>query len=388
MTRPYRVVAAVTLVPVLAVLAVTAVRPQILAVGRATTVEDFGAYWTAAVVNLRGGNAYVPANLAPLQAEIEPGRPEPLPAWSPPWTSAALAPLTPLPFAAARWVWLFVQLGTVLAAVTGLWRLYGGPPDRLATAWAAALLWYPTLQTLGLGQHSSLVLLGVAGWVCCLAAGRPVLAGLFLGLVLVKPQNLHLLGLLVAVWAIDKRAWSFAAGGAATAVVLTAGAVLPNPEVFAQYSEALANRPPSQMVTPTVGTLLRVAFGPDRFWLAFVPAVAAAAWGVWYYARNRARWEWPERLTVVLFVSYLASPYGWVYDQVLFLVPLTQVLALAARHRSRWLTPALVVVAVLTGVCLAMNAVGFQEAAFVWFAPLGLGLYLGAMSRVTSRTGP
>lgn len=376
MKRPYLVVSAITFVPVVAVLAVAAVRPTVLAVGRATTVEDFGAYWTGTVINLRGGNAYDPAALAPLQAEIEPARLAVLPAWSPPWTFAALAPFAPLDYPAARWVWLFVQLGTVLTATTVLWRTYGGPPDRLVWAWAAALLWYPTIQMLGLGQHSSLVLLGVAGWVAGLAAGRGFLAGLVLGLVLVKPQNLHLLGLLAAVWAVDRRAWAFVAGGLLSAAALTAGAVLPNPAVFSQYLDALTHRPPAENVTPTVGTLLRMAFGVERFWLAFVPAAATEVWGLWYYWRNRAGWNWPAKLPVVLFVSYLTSPYGWVYDQVLFLVPLTQVLAVSATRRPAALMPVLAAVAFIAALCLGLYSAGFQEFTFVWLAPTALLLYL------------
>lgn len=378
MTRPYLAVAGLTIVPLVTVLAVGALRPGALAAGRATTVEDFGAYWTGTVVNLRGQNAYDPGTLAPLQAAIEPDRPAVLPAWSPPWTFAALAPFAPLDFATARWAWLFVQLGTVIGSATALWRLYRGPDDRLVWSWALALLWYPTVQMLGLGQHSSLVLLGVVGWLACLAGGRGFVAGLFLGLVLVKPQNLHLLGLLTAVWALDRRAWGFLAGGLLSAAVLTAGAAGPNPAVFAQYRDALTGRPPAEMVTPTLGTLLRLAFGPERFWLAFTPAVAAAVWGLWYYRKHRAKWDWPTRLPLVLFVSYLTSPYGWVYDQVLFLIPLIQVAAGAARKGRTALLAVVAVTAAVTAACVILFAAKVQEFSFVWLAPLALVLYLAA----------
>jgi hypothetical protein len=91
-------------------------------------------------------------------------------------------------------------------------------------------------------------------------------------------------------------------------------------------------------------------------------------------------------LPVVLFVSYLTSPYGWVYDQILFLVPLTRLLALATARRPAGVTPTLGVVAAITAVCLALNAAGFQEFTFIWLAPLSLGLCLLAPGAIAPRS--
>jgi hypothetical protein len=82
-------------------------------------------------------------------------------------------------------------------------------------------------------------------------------------------------------------------------------------------------------------------------------------------------------LPVVLFVSYLASPYGWVYDQVLFLVPLTQLLAVASRKQPGWFVPILAGSVGLTGICLGLHRAGFREVTFAWLAPVTFLLYLG-----------
>ncbi|MDY3555841.1 glycosyltransferase family 87 protein [Gemmata sp. JC717] len=387
MKQPYAAIAAGTIVAVGVVLLVASVRPEALSVGRIARVEDFGAYWTGTVINLGGNNAYDPNNLAPLQRAIEPDRPTPLPAWSPPWTFAVFTPLAGLPFPAARWVWLIVQLGTVFGTLTALWRVYNGPNERLSVALTLGLLWYPTLQTLGLGQHSSLVLFGVVGWLAGLSAGRPALAGALLALVLVKPQNWHLVGSLVAIWAVSNRAWQMIAGIVGGSILLTAVAMVPNPLVFEQYREALTARPPSEMIPPTLGTLLRLAFGPERFWLAFVPAVGAQVWGIRYYFVNRHHWVWADRLPILLLVSFMTSPYGWVYDQILFLVPLAHVFATATARRPKAVAPMLMVVTGVTTVCLAMNAAKYQEFTFVWLAPLTLVLYCWG-TRLAKRTAP
>lgn len=375
MRRPLVVVGLGTALAIGGVFLLAACAPEVLRTGHTMRVEDFGAYWTGTKVNLAGHDAYAQDNLLSLQQAIEPHRTEPIAAWSPPWTFAAFTPLAPLDFATARWVWRFVQIGTILAAVTVLWRVYRGNPDRLIWVWFAALVWYPTLQTLGLGQHSNLVLLGVTGWIVGLACGWPFTAGALLALTLVKPQNVYLVGLLAVVWVLDRRAWRAAAGGVFGAVLLSAIAMAPNPTVFQEYSAAITSRPPTTALPPTLGMLLRVVFGERHFWLLFVPQVIGVGWVLWYYARHRRGWDWVERGPLVVLVSCLTSPYGWMYDQVLFLIPLVAVLA-PASHRPSGVFRGVTVVAGLTAVCLALHGAGLREITFVWHAPMCLVLYL------------
>jgi hypothetical protein len=107
----------------------------------------------------------------------------------------------------------------------------------------------------------------------------------------------------------------------------------------------------------------------------FVPPLAGAVWAVWYFAHNRANWNWTERTPVIILVSCITSPYGWMYDQVLFLVPLMAIFARVAHHPSGAFR-VIAVVAGLTALCLAQHAAGFREVTFVWHAPACLLLYL------------
>lgn len=374
MTRPYHIVAVGTLVAVGGVFAVSATEPRLLRAANTMRVEDFGAYWVGTRVCLAGQNPYAEANLLPPQREIDPTRRDVFPLWSPPWTFAALAPLAPLDFPVARWVWRFLQVASILAAVTALWRVFGGPPDSLIRAWFAAILWYPTFQAVGLGQFSNLVLIGLVGWLAGLGAGRPLVAGVFLSLTLVKPQNLYLVGLLAIVWVLHRREWRAAAGAVVGTAVLTTVALIPNPEVFGNYLDAF-KKPPAEFLPPTLGMVLREVFGREHFWLSFVPPVAGLIWLARYYARHRREWDWTERGPLVVLVSCVTSPYGWVYDQVLLLVPLTALLARAGA-RPNGAFRGMLCVAALTGVCLAMHGAGFREMTFAWFAPLCLGVYI------------
>lgn len=377
MKRPYAVVVAGTALAAAGVIVIAFVRPELLRTSNTMKVEDFGAYWTGTKVDLAGANAYDGDNLLALQQQIEPERTRPVPAWSPPWTFAAFAPLAPLDFGIARWLWRFIQMGTLFAAATALWRVYRGPPEKLIWVWATALMWYPTLQTLGLGQHSNLVLAGVVGWLACQSAGRSFASGAFLALVLVKPQNVYLLGLLIVVWMVHRRKWSVAAGAVVGTAVFTLATLALNPAVFRDYITAITTRPPSNTVPPTLGMLLRLLFGDAQFWLMFVPPLAGVAWAMWYYIRNRMTWDWAERAPVIIMVSCITSPYGWMYDQVLFLVPIVSIMARAAYSPSGLMRVMGVVVG-LTALCLMLHGAGLRELTFVWHAPLCLALYLAA----------
>jgi hypothetical protein len=116
---------------------------------------------------------------------------------SPPPLAWAVAPLTALPYTVALGVWTVVLLGALVLA----WRLAapGAGPARLIYV-AAAIGWLPVIYALQLEQPGLVVALGVAACYALLRANRPVLAGVALGALALKPQLAFLvpLALLVA----------------------------------------------------------------------------------------------------------------------------------------------------------------------------------------------
>jgi hypothetical protein len=375
MQRPFALIGVGTLLAVGAVFAADAAKPGRFASPGTMQVPDFGAYWVGAKLNLAGRDPYSEANLLPLQREIEPGLAEAFPLWSPPWVFALLAPLAPLDFSLARWIWRFLQIATLLASATALWRTYRGKQESIIWAWFAALAWYPTLQMLGIGQFSNLVLLGLAGWTAGLAAGRRFTAGMFLTLTLVKPQNLYLFGLLAVVWIVHRRQWRVAAGAAAGTLILSAIIGIPNPGIFEQYLNTFRTRSVGHFLPPTLGMHLRLLFGEEHFWLSFLPPLFGLAWAARHYWRNRREWSWPEQGPLVVLVSCATSPYGWIYDQVVFVLPMMALLAAASRHPAGLSRGVMAVVGLAT-LCLLLHSAGCKEVTFVWLAPTCLITYL------------
>ena len=337
-------------------------RPGIVPPKLAHTVEDFGAYWCAAKVWQSGGNPYDAETLRPLERAIDPTRAEPIITWSPPWAISLVAPFTAFEFPTARWLWMLAQLVGVAGCTAVIWRQYGGSPDRVGVAWLLAFTFYPTLQLNALGQMSVLTLMAITGFLAW-DERRPFTAGACLALVLVKPHNAIPFGIAFLIGAVWHRKWRCVVGGVMTVAVWTAVIFAVNPESFTVYRDAMTANPPGMMKPPTLGTYLRMALGAEHsLWPQFVPTVTAAVWAGWYAWEYRRYWNWFDRAPALLFASVLGSPYGWVYDSVVLLVP---ILAVAARGVTRPLTW-LVGYFAVTGFCVFGYAMGWEEVTFVW----------------------
>lgn len=344
---------------------------------RLLRVEDFGVYWAATVLHLRGENPYDPDLLLIEENKIRSKRESVLMARSPPWALALLYPVASFNFATARFLWLLLTLLGLLVAVLALSELYLVPKTIIPLVCALAVVNFPTIQMIALGQLSIFSLLGTVGFLAW-HQRRPLVGGACLALLLVKPQNMLVLLLVGLLWLLDRRQGKVLAGGLLGGALLTALALLPNPSVFSQYHHLMTASPPTVWYPPTPGTLIRLALQTDAIWPAFIPAFLGVGWGVWYYLRHRAAWAWSERAPTLLFATYLCTPYGWVYDQVVFLVPLVAVAA--AVGRSTWLSRGLVVLYLgLTVLEFLINRANLGEFPHIWLAPTWLVIYLVAM---------
>jgi hypothetical protein len=138
---------------------------------------------------------------------------------SPPPLAWLIVPLTAFGPAGAFYIWLAGSLAATVAA----WWLAAPGSDWTRTLWLlGALAWYPVLYCLSLGQPAPLVLLAVAACWRLGEAGKAYLAGLVLGLSVIKPQ----LAIAVPAVLLVAGRWRIAAAWAATAAVLGAISLL------------------------------------------------------------------------------------------------------------------------------------------------------------------
>lgn len=347
-------------------------------------VEDFGTYWAAARINRVGGNPYSINEIRPLDLAIDPDRKEILLPLNPPWVMGLILPFGLLDFQPARLLWLLIQIGLMAFCAGALWRLQGGPEERLSLAWLLCFSFFPTLQLLGLGQVSVLILTGVVGFVL-LEKEQPFGAGVVAALTLVKPQLPALFWVAVGLWCLERRRWQILLGAGSMFLVMTLTAWICNPRVFADYRTMWAANPAARWFPPTPGSFMRLLLGPDQFWLNFVFPCLGLVWVVWYYLSRRRDWNWAAQLPPLMLACFLTTAYGWAYDQVILLPALLQGAIWALERSPGVRILALTVYLALTGLAVWMNVAQYDELWFFWIAPALLAGYLLLKPRGESR---
>jgi hypothetical protein len=352
--------------------------------------DDFVEYWCAGWLNLQGENPYNPVRMYQLEQDIGWDIGQAVMMWNPPWTLSLAMPLGLLPWRVAQIVWLFVKLAALAYCADRLWRYYAGPPARVWIGWTITFTFFPTLVALNVGQISPFLLLGATLFLILERAGLGFWAGFACVLLSVKPHLAYLFWLAVGLDAVFNRRFAIVLGGLSGGVAASLWPLLENPVVFGQYFAALRDHPPAQWMSLTGGTLLRLAFGSEHFWLQFLPPAVGFAWFAFSWAAHRRRWDWGERLPWLLFVSFVTAPYGaWPYDLVLLLLPMLRLAArLAAEREGAGSAVALLGFVAVNAAMIGLNVAEVYSVWFAWVAPVLLVLALVVEQRLSPRPHP
>jgi hypothetical protein len=198
--------------------------------------NDLRLAYGAALVGLRDGYGHL-YDLAAQKAAIESLGPgfNPQPFISPPPLVWLVTPLVALPFNAALAIWTVVLLAALLMA----WHLLA-PPGRLTKAAHLVLLLglFPVAFGVMVGQPGGLVAAVVATSWWLMRQERPVLAGLVLSLIVIKPQ----LALLVPLCLLASgRAKTFGSWLAASAFIGLIALGMLGSDGVARYLAVLAD---------------------------------------------------------------------------------------------------------------------------------------------------
>ena len=241
---------------------------------------------------------------------------------SPPPVAWLALPFTLLPYPVAYWSWSAL----LLLALVGTWYLAAPGAGRLRIIHlVAALAWLPVIYALQLGQPGILIGCGVAGSFYLLRSGRPFVAGLALGVIVLKPQ----LGFLLPVaLLVAGRYRAFAGAVTAIGLLAIASALAIGPGGIATYQERLSfaasvavNR--ELTLAPYIGDLTATR--------AAQAAIAIWALALAYRFRRRSP-EWVY--TAALVGGLAASPYLHIDDLVI--LGLAGWLCLRSPDRPAW----------------------------------------------------
>jgi Glycosyltransferase family 87 len=310
--------------------------------GLSHPVYDFVEYWTAAHLLVSHHNPYSLGEMFQAEKSLGMYQSVPLMFLSPPWVLALLAPLG---FAKSYVIAWFAWTGVLVAAIAMSSRLlmdvYFGElcipevSDKASYRALFAFTFYPILLSLKFTQTAPLMLLGVAGFIYFENRRRPVWAGIFLSLTLIKPHLTYLLWIALLLWSWRQRRWKTLTSTILFTVFLTVLTLPFDPHVIQHYRE-LATGPYMEIYPSGVtGGIRKLLGGIGTFWIEFVPPLIGLVWFANHWRRHRGSWSWTDRLPMLITVSVVTSAYGWLFDQSLLVLTVIYLAAQATRSFGR-----------------------------------------------------
>ena len=251
--------------------------------------------------------------------------------WTTPYplpTFVLLLPFALFPPRVAQPLFAATEIAVVLAAVVALSRAILAVPRRdapLAVAFVAAS--QPLWVLIAGGNASGFAASFFAFAVATLLSGGPVLAGVLLTGILLKP-HLFLVGVpaLVAASAVADRRRLLLAAGASAAVLLGVTFAL-EPGWVGEWLREASRLQDSSASNATGWTIARPLLGDFRPVSAALTLVVVLAFAAWWI---RVRPPLALGVAAAMPVSVLIAPHGWSYDYIALLPTLVVAVAFAS----------------------------------------------------------
>jgi Glycosyltransferase family 87 len=331
--------------------------------------KDFVEYWAAEQGLVHKANPYDPRVVLDFEraAGFRLIRPE---FWySPPPALVFALPLGFLSATTGLIVWTILQFTCLSASLWQLWRLHGRPDTLLPLL---GFLFAPAVICLEAGQISIFFLLGMVLFLS-FHRSRPFLAGIALLPCILKPHLFLPFALVLLVWIVRTKSYPILTGFLA-AFLAGCAIVLPfDPGAWSQYTQLMRNGDMMNEYIATLSVTLRFIVDRHAAWLQFVPAGLACAWAVKYFWTQKQQWQWMNQGLLVLAVSTMCAPYGWLFDEsVLLPVVLSAALRVHAAGRPLW-PIGLAAAAALVEVQQSVNV---MSPFYLWTTPAWLACYL------------
>lgn len=310
-----------------------AVAALIVGVALSRPQRDFIEYWTVAHLFVGGHNCYSLPEVFRFEQALNWPEPLPLIPLNPPWLLPLLAPLGFLQSYVLGWIlWTAVMTGAFVLSSLLLMNLYAADvrlPEISNSFTTRALFifsFYPVILSVRFAQISGLILLGIVGFLWLRRKGHRAFAGSVLALTALKPQLVYLALLAAAVDCWRTRSPRTVLGFLWPIGLLIGLVAVINPSTFRAYLD-LAGGPYSHLYPSAAGAILRLPFGTaNTFYLQFLPVLFGLAWLALYLNRQIAI-DLEHAMPMLIGVSVLTTPWGWLFDQALLAVPVVALFA-------------------------------------------------------------
>jgi Glycosyltransferase family 87 len=331
---------------------------------RAVVVKrDYITYWATGRQLVHHANPYDPAALEALERGVGFTGGAAYFMRNVPWALPLALPLGYFSPQAAALPWSLLMLGLLIASVHMIWKMVGRPGTHLE--WLG-YCFPPALDCVILGQTSILMLFGLALFLR-LRRSHSFAAGAALWFCSLKPHLFLPFAAVLLAWVVVSRSYGVLAGAATSMAASAVLTTLIDPSAWRDYAHYMRTSVITHEFTPCLGDVIRDSVSPSAEWLAFVPAALGCAWALAWFWPRRHVWDWMDDGSLLMLVSLLVAPFGWVFDQTL---AIPAVLLGAARNHSRWLLGALAAIYLL--IEFQVNRFEFHSKTYLWIAPAWL----------------
>lgn len=239
-----------------------------------------------------------------------------------------VVPLALLPPRNAFILWGVVsQVILAVACYVLLGRDRSPEQRRLFVPVVVILLFFgPIYLSLQIGSLGAFSLGVVLASLLLIERRMPLVAGLMLALLLLKPAQGIPMVALISLWQLFRREFQLIVGTFAGGILLVLAGLFYDPrwlEEFVNYSAVVSSR--TLGAQPTLWSLAYLACGATRpcsvlvGCLAFLALLGLAGWLLWRHRRSLTAWE---AFNIAILVSSAAAPYLFAYDQIYFLFPI------------------------------------------------------------------
>ena len=281
---------------------------------------DFACAWAAAVQALHADATalYDPVEFVKVQVALVGPRDYFYPNWPyPPTFFLILAPFTALPYLGAFITW---DLATLLGLIVVVYLIVRRRPT------IALVLASPFTAWNFLAAQNGFLTASLLGAGLLFLESRPVLAGVFIGLLTYKPQ----FGILLPVALAASGRWrTFASAAVAAALFAVGSAAAFGTGVWAAFPRQLVAQSSVNFFgdpdgdwgyLQTVYGLIRSLHGSARLaWLAQGLTALMTAVIVWIVWRSQTRYA--LKAAILSAAALIATPYAFAYDMAAIVVP-------------------------------------------------------------------
>jgi hypothetical protein len=238
-----------------------------------------------------------------------------------PQVALLFLPLAPLSFPAAARIWAAISILLYAACVYAIWRRCSNLRPRARIVAIGALAFPPFFHFFVRGQFSAVILVCFTLAFLALSANRPVLAGIALGCLILKPPFL----IAIPVIFLFARAWKLLAALIVSAVAQLALASLYfGSSVMRNYFDLFLH--PARWLAEAELNLAPIQMHSLRaFWTLLIPsptlslalyilcaiAAIAATTSIW-----KSTLPLSLRFSALLFTAVLVDPHLFIYDLI------------------------------------------------------------------------